>query len=182
MNSAVAVFLAEIGDKTMLSTALFAINTRKSTLILATSVLAFLAANAICVVAGEVIREHIDLELLQVVAAIMLITTGFWITLSSESVSLVYTSKFNLLACFTTILLMEIGDKTQLAVFSLALIHSKPYCLLAGGALGYLVANTIGVLVAKSTSSRVEWRVVRRVAGVIMIILGALVVINAVLF
>jgi putative Ca2+/H+ antiporter (TMEM165/GDT1 family) len=181
VNSAVAVFLAEIGDKTMLSTALFAINTRKYTLVLLTSLLAFLTANSICVVAGEVIRGYFDLKLIQEVAAALLISAGFWIILSGESASSGFNSKFNLLACFTTILLMEMGDKTQLVVFSLALIQSTPYLIISGGILGYLAANTIGILLARATSSRLEWCFIRRVAGVLMIALGILVAFNALL-
>jgi len=166
------VFLAEIGDKTMLSTAIFAVNTRKHVLVLLTSTLAFTLSNTIIALAGYFVRGLVDLNLLQVVAGLILVVAGFWVVLSREELHVEFSSRLHLIACFTAILLMEMGDKTQLTVFSLTLVHVNPVHVLLGAVLGYLLTNTIGVIATRVVTSRVEWRRVRVPAGVFTIILG----------
>jgi len=172
VSSLIVVFLAEIGDKTMLSTLLFAINTRKYVLVLLTSTLAFILANIIVVIAGSLVRGVINLDLLQLTGSLIFIVVGFWIFLSREELNVDFNIKLNIVACFTSIFLMEIGDKTQLAFFSLTLLYVNPIYILLGGILGYVIANTLGVFIAKIISGRVDWGKVRRVSAIIMIIFG----------
>jgi putative Ca2+/H+ antiporter (TMEM165/GDT1 family) len=178
-SSALAVLLAEVGDKTMLSTVLFAINTRRYGLVLLVSTLAFILANTLVVLIGYFTLLLVDLSVLELVAGVILVATGLWIALSGGAERSEDTTRYSVLACFTTVLLMEMGDKTQLAVFSLTVLYAAPVYVLLCGALGYLAANVIGVLVAKTITSRVEWGRVRLVAGVLMALLGAITVTRA---
>lgn len=172
LSSLFVMFLSEIGDKTMLSTLLFAINTQRYVLVLITSTLAFIIANAVVIVAGSLIRGIISLNLLHLLGALLLIVVGLWVFLSREELNVNLSTSLNVVACFISIFLMEIGDKTQLAFFSLTLLYTNIIYILIGGVLGYVLVNTLGILVAKIISSRVDWRRVRKTSALIMIIFG----------
>jgi len=172
LSSLFAIFLAEIGDKTMLSTLLFAINTKRYVLVLTTSTLAFILANVVVIVAGSLIRGIISLNILHLLGALLLIVVGLWTLLSREELNVNLNTRLNVVACFISIFLMEIGDKTQLAFFSLTLLYTNLIYILIGSVLGYVLVNTLGVLVTKIISSRVDWRRVRKISALIMIIIG----------
>ncbi len=73
------VFLAELGDKTQLTTMLFAADkeTSKVMVFLAASV-ALIAASAIGVLAGALLSEHINEKFLHYAAGVSFIGIGLW--------------------------------------------------------------------------------------------------------
>ena len=74
-----AVFLAELGDKTQLATMLFAADTEVSKLtVFIGASLALIVASGIGVLAGSAISEYISEKHLQYIAGIGFITIGFW--------------------------------------------------------------------------------------------------------
>ncbi|MCB9773483.1 MAG: TMEM165/GDT1 family protein [Nitrospiraceae bacterium] len=74
-----AVFLAELGDKTQLATMLFAADTEVSKLtVFIGASLALIIASGIGVLAGSAISEYISEKHLQYIAGIGFITIGFW--------------------------------------------------------------------------------------------------------
>ncbi len=74
-----AVFLAELGDKTQLATMLFAADKEVSKLtVFIGASLALIIASGIGVLAGSAISEYISEKHLQYIAGIGFITIGFW--------------------------------------------------------------------------------------------------------
>jgi len=151
------VFTAEVGDKTMISTIILALQTGRFMQVLGASILGFTLANTIAVVVGFIARSIVDLSILKILAGILFIGVGFWMIMGREEEEEDKTSLYGVLAAFLTVFLMEMGDKTQITVFTLSMLYDNPLIVLIGGVLGYGVANISGLLVAKYIEGRVDW-------------------------
>ncbi len=84
---------------------------------------------------------------------------GFWATLS---------------ATFTTILLAEMGDKTQLATLLIAAESQAPWVVFAGAALALVSTSLIGVLLGWWLSRRVSQQAMDLGAATILLLLAVL--------
>jgi len=162
---------AEVGDKTMLSTIILAIETRGFMRVLVASIAGFTVANVIAVLVGYVVRLVIDLTIAKVLAAVLFFTIGFWTILRSEG-DRGGVLKYGVLACFLMVFLMEMGDKTQFSIFSLTILYENPLVVLTGGVIGYALANSIGITLAKYIGNRIDWSKVEKYAGLVMILIG----------
>lgn len=164
------IFLAEFGDKTMISTAILAIRTRRfvATLLLSTS--AFTVANTMTVIVAWVLRLVINEFVINVTAAMLFIAVGVWMLVENGEKPKEF--RKGMVPYFLAIMLAEIGDKTQLAMFTVALATGYPHYALIGGIAGYTMANAIGVLVAKIIGEKVPWRRVKALASAVMICIG----------
>lgn len=171
ISTLVLVFLAEIGDKTMVSTAIFAAHTRRFLAVYVVSVLAFTFSSVIAVIAGSALRSLVNLSVLEIVASVLFIAAGLWIVLAKSEQGCERV-KWSLAACFLAILLSELGDKTQLVVFSSTVLHGYPGLILLGGVVGYALANAVGISLVKAVSTKLEWKRVKLCAGLIMVAIG----------
>ena len=79
------------------------------------------------------------------------------------------------LTSFGIMFLAELGDKTQLAVLSLAGRFRSPWTVFAGAALAMILATGIGVLVGSFLPTLIGERGVRFVSGGLFILFGILV-------
>lgn len=76
---------------------------------------------------------------------------------------------------FGIMFLAELGDKTQLAVISLASRHQSPWVVFTGAALAMIVATALGVAVGSFLPSIIGERIVRFISGGLFIFFGVLV-------
>ena len=79
------------------------------------------------------------------------------------------------LTSFGIMFVAEIGDKTQLAVISLAGRYKSPWVVFAGAGLAMLLATAIGVAVGSYLPSLVGERAVRAISGGLFILFGLLI-------
>ena len=84
---------------------------------------------------------------------------GFWATLG---------------ATFTTILLAEMGDKTQLATLLITAESQAPLVVFAGAALALVSTSLIGVLLGVWLSRRVAPQVLDLAAAVVLLAIALL--------
>ena len=82
------------------------------------------------------------------------------------------------LTSFGIMVLAEIGDKTQLAVISLAGRFRSPWIVFAGAALAMVVATAVGVAVGSFLPTVLGEKVVRYVSGGLFILFGLLILIG----
>ncbi|MBI2893743.1 MAG: TMEM165/GDT1 family protein [Deltaproteobacteria bacterium] len=75
---------------------------------------------------------------------------------------------------FAAIFVAEIGDKTQLATLSLAAGGSSRWVVFAGSALALVATSAIAVLAGEAISRVISPIWLRRAAGVVFLVLGAL--------
>ncbi len=164
------VFLAELGDKTMISTAVLAMRTKRFLIVLLISILAFVVANMIAILAAWILGYMIERVFISTIAGLLFIAVGIWMLIEREEELKEF--RGGIAACFLAITLAEIGDKTQLAVFTTALATGCPLYALMGGIIGYTIANAIGVLVVKILGDKVQWTKIKTLASAIMIGIG----------
>lgn len=73
---------------------------------------------------------------------------------------------------FTTLFLAEMGDKTQLAVLSLAASTKQPLAVFVGAALALLSVTAIGVLVGEGVSRIVPSWFLQKAAAIAFLAIG----------
>ena len=73
---------------------------------------------------------------------------------------------------FGILFLGELGDKTQLIVFNLALEHEKPYKVGIGATLGFAVIVTIGVFFGLIITNFIPLIIITIVSGIIFVVIG----------
>jgi putative Ca2+/H+ antiporter (TMEM165/GDT1 family) len=79
------------------------------------------------------------------------------------------------LTSFGIMLLAEIGDKTQLAVISLAGRFRSPWVVFLGASLAMLLAAAIGIAIGTFLPSVLGERTVRTISGGFFILFGILI-------
>lgn len=84
-----------------------------------------------------------------------------------------------LFTAFITIFIAELGDKTQLATFSLATGGTSRWTVFAGSALALIATSAIAVLVGSSLGRVLPAVWLKRGAGVLFIVLGIVFLITA---
>ena len=75
---------------------------------------------------------------------------------------------------FATVFLAEIGDKTQLATLTLAAGNASRWTVLCASATALVATSIIAVLLGDTVARLVSPHVLRRVAGVVFVVLGVL--------
>jgi len=75
---------------------------------------------------------------------------------------------------FVAIFAAEMGDKTQLATLSLAAGGSSRWIVFAASALALVATSAIAVLAGEIVARHVQPIWLRRIAGVVFLVLGAL--------
>ena len=80
------------------------------------------------------------------------------------------------LSSFGIMFLAELGDKTQLAVISLASRYRSPWIVFLGAGAAMLVATAAGVAVGSLLPSLIGERAVRFISGGLFMLFGALII------
>ena len=79
-----------------------------------------------------------------------------------------------MLTTFGVIFLAEMGDKTQLAAMTMAAQTKRPWEVFIAASLALVAVSAIGVIVGGVVSQYVPLEWIRRVAAVLFIVIGAL--------
>lgn len=174
------MFLAEIGDKTMLATATFSLTTGPvAALLLSTA--AYFLANVVPVTlacgASSALSEYSGL--IRALAGAGFVILGLLMLLVTERSHETVESGGNILAYLAVLTAAELGDKTQIASVLAATLTGDAIISLAAGVSGYLAANCIGVAVAQAFKGRVSPSMLRKAAGAAFIILGLYLLLTA---
>ena len=80
-----------------------------------------------------------------------------------------------LLSTFGVLFLAELGDKTQLAVFTMVARHKQPLSIFIGAALALVLVTAIGAGVGQAVGNVVPEELMRRVAAVLFVVMAALI-------
>ncbi len=176
----VATLLAEFGDKTQLLAMLLAIRFHRVAPVLAGIAVAAAANSLIAALGGAVVGELIPFRALTLLTALALIFAGIGALWRQKPPTL---SGYGPIGIFATsalgVFILEFGDKTQFITFALAARADSAWLTAAGATAGIVVAAAPAVLLADRFEAIVPLRAVRAVAGMLMLLTGAIVAIYA---
>ena len=193
------VFVAELGDKTQLAVVTQTCKHRRPWAVFVGASAALGAVTALGVIGGQVLGRLIPDDLLRSAAALLFVVMGFLVAreaakagahASNEGVCLdgCETSGSNAPgspscpawnwhafgATFGLLFLAELGDKTQLAVLSLASKHRDVWAVLGGGALALTLVTALGVVGGRVLCQLVPQRLLLWISAAVFIAMGVL--------
>lgn len=172
------IALAELGDKTQLVTLYLSARYRKP-LAVTLGVVGGAALNAgLAVIAGALLHRLLGEALLAWLVAACFVGAGAWLLLwpGSDDAGDEAPAPGGHGAFLTTLWLffvMEMGDKTQLAVVGLAASLPSPGGVFAGATLALAAANVPAVWLGHRYASRLPRRRLDRIGGAIFVLVGA---------
>ena len=155
------VAIAEIGDKTNILAMILATRYRQTMPVILGILVATLANHALAASVGA--------------AVLFLVMAGWCLIPDKEDDGPKSVGKLGaFLATTVAFFLVEMGDKTQLATMGLAARFNSVVLVTAGTTAGMLLANVPAVLFGDAISRRISLKLVRAVAAVSFLVLGAL--------
>ena len=193
------IFVAELGDKTQLAVVTQTCKYRRPWAVFLGASLALTGVTALGAVGGHLLGQVIPGAALQIIAALAFVVMGLLIgweaakaqtdesareeTASAcaddegqESAS-APPSAWDWKAFNSTLGLLfvaELGDKTQLAVLSLAGKQEAPWTVLLGGALALISVTALGVIGGQGLCRIIPERVLLWISAVAFVLMGAL--------
>lgn len=139
---------------------------------------AFLSLTLLAVVAaflGATVSNLVEGSIIDPLAALVFLAFGAYMLLhrkDEEEEVLLSRSSNGFVAAFSLITLMELGDKTQIAIFTLAASTGDALSVILGASLAFLVMVAIEAYLGDKVSSRVSPQTMRSVAGAVFLIFG----------
>ncbi len=167
----VTIAAAELGDKTQISILLLSSKTKKHLHILLGALLGFALVDGLAIIAGSWITTVIPINYLKIISAVVFIVLGIIMFFSSDDDEKEIKQKTPFLTAFLIITLTEWGDKTQIAAAIFATQYEGIFVFL-GTMTALTILTIVAIFFGKFISSRINERLVNRVAGIVFIILG----------
>jgi putative Ca2+/H+ antiporter (TMEM165/GDT1 family) len=177
------ILAAELGDKTQLAIISLSSN-YKASHVFSGAMLAFLAVDGISLAVGGSLLALLPIRLMLIVSGIIFIIFGIVPLLSKkekEDIKLKRkSSTLPLLACFSLISLMELGDKTQLITITLA-AETSPVLVLLGMTMAFALLTSVAVFMGAKLLSRLPLKWLKIGTSALFIIIGAFSILSAIL-
>jgi Ca2+/H+ antiporter, TMEM165/GDT1 family len=176
------ILIAELGDKTQLSVISLS-SSYKWQHVFAGSMLAFLAVDGVSIAVGGPLLALVPLRYLQIVSGSVFVFFGIILLLRKEKSSEVRVNKprstIPLLASFSLIALMELGDKTQIITITLA-AQSSPIPVLVGMVSAFALLTGAAVLIGAKLVSRLPMKWIKIGTSTLFIVLGAISILSGI--
>ncbi len=166
------VFLAELGDKTQLL--LLTLSTHHAPRkVFWGAFSAILILNIIAVALGTFLYHLIPMNPLRWLSGGLLLLFGILIFLRrSPSVREEKPAERSFIKSFSLIILMELGDKTQLSLIALAVRYGNPLSVFFGGTLALGLSFLLAVFIGSRLARLIPYEKIRSISGVIFIVFG----------
>ena len=84
-----------------------------------------------------------------------------------------------LISTFITVFIAELGDKTQLATLTISGTSNKPWAVFLGSSFALVLASLLGALTGGSISTFLPGVVLKSIASITFLIIGARLLINS---
>ncbi len=175
VTSLVLIFLAELGDKTMLATVCLAARYRRPRLVLLVAMTALVTSTAIAVLVGALLNFSLPTEIITTVSAVLFIIIGLHTLWANSNECEAVPSQGSMIGMFSLVFLSEMGDKTQLAAVLISAQTGLPLVVFLGAVLGLLLVNMIGASIGARLAENVSFRKIKNTAGPAFIIVGMLI-------
>src|SRR6056297_1300895 len=170
-----AVALAELGDKTQLVVLYLAARFRKPWAVLAGLLVGAVANTGLAVAGGTVLDRLVPEGLLEILVATGFVLIGIWMLVAhdqSEEEPPPVTSHGAFLTTLWLFVVMEMGDKTQLATVALAAGLPHAQWVFVGAALGLAAANVPALWLGHRFASKLPHALLHRLSAGLFIVIG----------
>ncbi len=176
LSAASLVFLAELGDKTMLATVCLSAQCRRPRFVLGAAMLALMTSTALAVVVGYVLSTALPLDIIIWASGLIFIVLGIYTLLQKESdEDGTGAEPASFLSIYSLVLFSEMGDKTQVSALAIAATTGLPILVFIGATIGLFLVNAIGVVMGDRIAAVSSVSIVRRVTGLVFILFGVLI-------
>jgi Ca2+/H+ antiporter, TMEM165/GDT1 family len=167
-----AIAIAELGDKTQVSILLLSSRTKKYSYIFLGVSFAFLIVDGIAIAMGNLITSIVDVTILKPISGIVFIICGVYMLLNKKEEKEEKKYDKNIfISAFLMIFLTEWGDKTQVAAALFATQYNALYVLI-GTMLALSILSLLAIFCGKILCTRLNQKLLKKIAGVVFIILG----------
>ena len=176
----ITIFLAEIGDKTMFLVLSFSTKMSLFQVITGLTIGTFVAMS-IPVFAGKLIFNFVPENYIHITSSLLFILIGLWFLYSAikgedddddDINENKLTKKFpGWLATAIIIIILEIGDKTELITFGFSSEKINSFLILTSASLGMIFAN-LSVLIIKPLIDKIEEKYLDIISALIFLSLG----------
>jgi putative Ca2+/H+ antiporter (TMEM165/GDT1 family) len=172
-NSALLVFISEMGDKTQLLSLILVARYKRPWIILLGVFLATLANHALAAGAGNCIASHLSPSTLKWSLGIIFFVFAIWILIPDKEGEVKNASAHGvLLTTFISFFIAEMGDKTQLATVALGAKYLSIFMVTIGSTIGMLLSNTLAIFLGEGLLKKIPMKFVRIFASVLFVIFG----------
>ena len=167
--------VAEIGDKSFFTVLI--LSTRYKPLsVLAGTAAAFVILNALAVGVGCAAAKAIPGEVVTALSGLVFLIFGvlLWRQTDDTAPQQVESSAMGaFIGTFVAIGMAELGDRTQIAVASLAAKYQAPLEVFAGGTAAILLVSAGAALAGTQLKDRLPFPLLRRVSAIVFVAFGA---------
>ena len=168
----IVVGLAELGDKTQLSTLLLASKTEKHLHLLVGVMLAFMIVDGIAILAGDWITNIAPIGLIKIFSGAIFIIFGLLMLRNrQEEIKTKYHLENPFYSGFILIFVSEWGDKTQIAAGLFATKYNG-LMVLIGVTIALSLLSVMAIYLGKFISNRVNRETITKIAGILFIVIG----------
>lgn len=185
------LFLAELGDKTQLAVIAQTCRYRRPHAVFWGASMALAVVTALGVLAGQVVGRFVPLIWVQRLAALGFVAMGLLLgwqawrpgsrpreegcSAGEPSPAPTDPTRRAFGATFGLLFLAEMGDKTQLAVFTQASHAVSPWAVLGGATVALVGVTALGVICGQGLLCIIPERWLRRLAAVAFVLMGVLI-------
>jgi Ca2+/H+ antiporter, TMEM165/GDT1 family len=177
------ILLAEMGDKSQLVLITLALRGHPWALLAGAGVAFLLLATLAVAFAGIIVR-FVPPVILAVLGGIVFLLFGIWTLLRRDEPATTAMAQAHLkqgawgafIGAFGLIFFAEMGDKTQLAILTLAAATGVPLAVGLGAVSAQLLLSALAILIGGWLSRVVPVHWVRIVSGAVFLIIGAILV------
>ena len=172
LSSFLIIAAAELGDKTQLLTLALAARYPLWEVMCAVGS-ATAALMALAVVLGGVINRFLPAFYLQLFAGCAFILFGLWTLFGKEKAEEAKKSKGNpFWIIFSAFFMAELGDKTQLAAFTLSAEYGAPALVWLGATLGMIAVNLLAALAGGFIKKNIPGNYIKWLGAAVFILFG----------
>ncbi|MBD3158967.1 MAG: hypothetical protein GF309_09285 [Candidatus Lokiarchaeota archaeon] len=172
----VTVSATELADKTMLVAVCFGAEQQNNGRILLAVVSALMVSTFFATVLGSGLRAIIPIDWLTYISGVLFIVLGIHsIFFRDDEEEITCASDAQLGTMFSTVLVSELGDKSQLAILGLAVDSLFPVAVFAGAVTAFIVVTVLSIGIGSTLGTFSEKRTIHRIVGVIFAVVGLLV-------
>jgi len=168
------IALAEFGDKTQIGVVSLSAKHRPRSVFVG-ALLAFALVSGVSALIGGAIVPFVSAFWIDLVAGISFLIFGAYTFFSKEDamVKIKEHSK-TVTTSFLSLAVLELGDKTQLAVIALSAEYGAPVQVFLGAMLAYALLTALGVVFGKIISRYISANYIKIGASLIFVVFGVL--------